>query len=128
MDPIADMITRIRNAAAVRALSARVVFSKLIHDIAAVLQREGWVGEITRQGKKGNGVLEVVLQYAGGAPVIGGIRRISKSSRRIYRGWRELRPVRQGYGMAILSTPQGLLTDREARKRKIGGEILLEIW
>lgn len=128
MDPIADMLTRIRNANAVGRETLSIPFSDLKNAIAELLTREGWVAGVAKAGKKTKRRLEITLKYNSGRPVISGIRRISTQAKRVYAGWRELRPVRQGYGIAILSTPRGLLTNTEARKMKVGGEILLEVW
>lgn len=128
-DPIADMLTRIRNASAAGNPTVGISHSQLAFAIAEILLREKWIGDVAKQqGKKTKKGFEVTLKYSGAAPTITGIRRISKPGKRVYKGWRELRPVRQGYGMAIISAPRGLLTDQEARKSKTGGEVLLEIW
>lgn len=128
MDPIADMLTHIRNASAAGNPSASVSYSRLNQAIAEALMQNGWIAEVTTRGKKTKKAIEIVLKYADGVPTISNIKRISKLGKRIYKGWRELRSVRQGHGMALLSTPAGLLTDSEARKRKAGGEVLLEVW
>ena len=128
MDPIADMLTRIRNASAVKNPTVITLCSGVTQAIADILQREGWVQGVVKHVKKTKRTLEITLAYTKDEPVITGVRRISKPSRRVYKGWRELRSVRQGYGIAIISTPKGLLTDREARKQKTGGEVLFEVW
>ncbi|MDP3963610.1 MAG: 30S ribosomal protein S8 [bacterium] len=132
MDPIADMITRIRNANAIQRASVDVFCSTLTQAIADVLVREGWIESATRQGKKGKqekSELALTLKYdVKGKARIAALRRVSKPGKRVYRGWRELRSVRQGYGAALVSTPKGVLTDAQARKEKVGGEVLFEIW
>lgn len=128
MDPVADMITRIRNASAVARETLSMPFSELKGAVADILVREGWLAEASKSGKKAKRRLELTLKYDAGRPVISGIRRVSAQSKRMYAGWRDLRPVRQGYGTAVLSTPKGLVTNTEARKMKVGGEVLLEIW
>ncbi|MDO8557740.1 MAG: 30S ribosomal protein S8 [bacterium] len=128
MDPIADLLTCIRNANAVGNPVAVIPFSKLSFAIAEVLAHKKWIDGVTKPGKKAKKTLEIALKYSGKTPAITGVRRISKLGKRVYKGWKTLRPVRQGYGMALISTPQGLLTDTEARKLKVGGEVLLEIW
>ena len=128
MDPIADMLTRIRNASAVGRESLSMPYSDLKNAIAELLMRDGWIGAVAKTGKKTKRRLEITLQYKEGQPVISGIRRISTQAKRMYIGWKQLHPVRQGYGMMALSTPKGLLTNVEARKMKVGGEMLLEIW
>jgi len=129
MDPIADMLIRIKNAQAVKKESASVGYSNLKWEIAKVLQNCGFLGESVKRGKRGKKLMEINLLYGPeGNPKISGARRISKLSRRVYKGYREIYSVRNGFGTAIYSTPQGLMTDKEARKAKLGGEILFEIW
>ncbi len=128
MDPIADMLTGIRNASAVENETASIPFSKLSFAVGEILAREKWVKELVMQGKKARKTFDIMLKYSGKTPAITGIRRVSKPGKRVYKGWRDLRPVRQGYGMLVISTPAGLCTDKEARKLKVGGEVLLEVW
>lgn len=127
-DPIADMLARIRNAFAVGKLAAKIPYSKVRFALLETLRDAGFVGDVRKIGRMPRRMLEVDLKYENGAPVISGVRRVSKPGRRVYQGWRELKRVRQGLGALILSTPQGLMTDRAARKAKVGGEVLLEIW
>jgi len=126
MDPIADMLTRIRNASAAHNTATVIPYSKIKYAIAEILAREGWIESVGKYAKKGKRQFDIALDEKNRP--LSGVRRISKPSKRIYRGWQELRPVRQGYGMSVISTPKGLLTDKEARKSKVGGEVLLEIW
>jgi len=128
MDPVADMITRIRNAGAVRKPAVEVRYSALAEAIAKVLAREAWIENAVPQGKSPQRTIEITLKYVDGAHRISGIRRVSHLGKRVYRGWREIRSVRQGYGMSLISTPQGILSDKEARKKKVGGEVLFEVW
>ena len=127
-DPLADMLVHIRNAQAVGHQTVTVSFSELKLAVAEVLKREGYVESVEKHGRKTRKELELRLAYKNGLAAITGLRRISKPGKRIYRGWRDAHPVRQGFGVAIISTPQGLLTDGEARKMKVGGEVLLEVW
>jgi small subunit ribosomal protein S8 len=104
-------------------------FSNLKAAVAEKLQQAGYVASIDKKGKKVKKTLEVTLKYgADGKPVIQGVKRISKPGRRLYRSVLEIRPVRYGHGALILSTPKGIKTDKEARKEKVGGEALFEIW
>lgn len=129
MDPIADMLTRIRNAQAVKHETILFPHSALLWNIVKVLERTRFLKKATRKGKKPKRVIELELDYNDAKnPVISELRRISKPGRRIYKKVKELRPIKNGIGVAILSTPKGLLTDREARKQNMGGEMLLEIW
>lgn len=129
MDPIADMLTRIRNAQAVKHETILFPHSTLLWNIVKVLERIRFLKKATRKGKKSKRVIELELDYNNTKqPVISKLRRISKPGRRIYKKVKELRPIKNGTGVAIISTPKGLLTDSEARKQNIGGEVLLEIW
>lgn len=127
MDPIADMLTAIRNAQAVQHESLTVPGSKLKQAILKILKREGYIEDfsVTEDAKP---TLFIALRYNNRRPAIAHIRRISKPGLRIYRKRDELpRPLR-GMGLAIISTPGGVVTDKEARKLGVGGEILCEVW
>jgi small subunit ribosomal protein S8 len=132
MDPIADMLSRIRNAAAVQKAEIVLPMSKLKFNIAKLLEENGWVTKaevIPHEGKDGFDELKIVLKYKpDGKPKIASLTRISKSSRRVYVGKDELPRVLNNLGIAILSTSQGLMTNREARKRNLGGEVICEIY
>lgn len=129
MDVIADMFTKIRNAQAVKKEAVLMPHSKLKMEIAKVLFKNNFIKEINRRGKKNKKILELVLKYKeDGRGAINHIVRVSKSSRRVYLPLKEIKPVRRGYGLMIISTSKGLLTDKEAVKEKIGGEIICEIW
>ena len=128
-DPVSDFIVRIKNAGAVGKSSVSVPYSAFKMAIAEKLKDAGYITGAEKKGKKVRKTLDVALKYDGsGTHVIRGIRRISKPGRRMYMGVREVRPVRYGHGALILSTPKGVVTDKEARKEKIGGEALFEIW
>ncbi len=127
-DPIADMIIRLKNAGASHKETVLIPYSRLKHDICTVLEKEGFVGAVQKKGKKVIKSLEVSLLYRGKDPRITDVKRVSKPSRRIYKKATDLRPVKHGYGIAVLSTPKGILTGSAARKEKIGGEALFEIW
>ncbi len=128
-DPIADMLTRIRNAVAVGHERVVMPASKVKVGIAQILVDEGFIDrfEITDSGHRSQ--LELALRYGERRrPAIEGIKRISRPGHRVYRGARELPRVQGGIGVAVVSTSQGLLPDREARKRRLGGEIVCEVW
>ncbi|MEK7566613.1 MAG: 30S ribosomal protein S8 [Patescibacteria group bacterium] len=128
-DPIGDMFTRIKNAGRARKHAATFSYSKIKMDIAKLLEKRGLVGEIAKRGKKNRRNIETVLLYdMSGASKISEIRRVSKPSRRIYNGWRELKPLKGGMGLYIISSPVGLIDDTQARKLKVGGEVLGEVW
>ena len=100
--------------------------SKMTSALADLLEKEGYVKEVAKQ-KKDNSIT-IELAYKNGRPVITGSKRISKPSRRMYMGVREVRPVKRGHGLLVLSTPAGVLSGKEARERRVGGEVLFEIW
>lgn len=127
-DPIADMLIRIKNAQAAKKEAVVLPYSKIKDEIAAILKRFEWVGSVEKRSRKNSKVLEINLLYEDGAPKISEARRISKLSKRVYRGYRKIYSVRKGLGLAVYSTPKGLKTDKEARMEKVGGEILFEIW
>lgn len=129
MDPIADMLIRIKNAQSSQKESVTFVYSKIKLEIAKILERIGYVGPVSKKGRKNKKLIEVGLLYDGnGNPKISNVKRLSKPSKRIYHGFREIFRIKNGYGVAVYSTPKGLLTDREARKEKLGGEALFELW
>lgn len=127
-DPIADMLTRIRNAQAMEKTSVKMPMSKVKAAIARVLKDEGYIedfkvdGDVTKVAE-----LEIGLKYYAGRPVIETIKRISKPGLRIYRGKDDLPSVMNGLGVAIVSTPQGVMTDRKARSLGMGGEVLCTV-
>ena len=128
-DPIADMLTRIRNALRVRRESVDVPASRLKLRIAEILKIEGYITsfQVISEGSKKN--LRIFLKYdEKGKPVIEGLKRVSKPSRRVYAGCEEIPKVLNGYGINIISTSKGVITDREARRKRIGGEIICSIW
>jgi len=127
-DPISDFLTRIRNAQAVQHESLSLPGSKMKLAIAKILQREGYI-ESARETTEGTKhTLEVVLKYNGRMGAIRALNRISRPGRRVYKKSTELGRVLSGQGIAILSTSAGVMSDRDARKRKLGGEVLCEIY
>ena len=127
-DPITDMLNRIRNAQAVAKTEVLMPFSKFKNEIATTLNKEGFLGDIKRVAKGRMKLLKIVLKYNSGVPAIEGVKRVSKPGQRIYIKSDEIKKVRGGFGISIISTPKGLMTNNQARKSKLGGEILLEIW
>lgn len=127
-DPISDMIIRMKNASASHKEVVTFPYSKLREQICSLLEKQNFIGEFAKKGKKITKSLEITLLYNGRLPKIQGVKRISKPSRRVYKKSSEIRPIRRGYGMLVLSTPKGILSDNEARKSKVGGEALFEIW
>lgn len=128
MDPISNMLNSIKNAGATNLPTVTVPHSSLCFAVAELLSREGYVGSVTKKGKKTRKFIEVGVSYQGARPRVTGVKRISKPSRRVYMGVGDVRPVRQGHGLLVLSTPKGLMTGNEARKEHVGGEALFNIW
>lgn len=128
-DPVAEMITHIKNASRAGKESLLVSYSSFKESILELLQKEGFIQSVSKKGTKvPSRHLEVTLIYRNGTPKITDVQRISKPSKRIYRKSDEIVPVRQGYGISVVSTPKGVLSDRQARKEKVGGELLFKIW
>ncbi|HEY7564423.1 MAG TPA: 30S ribosomal protein S8 [Acidimicrobiia bacterium] len=128
-DPISDMLTRIRNAVSVGHERVTMPGSRLREGVARILAAEGYIDryEVAAEGSKSN--LTIVLRYgARRTPAISGLRRVSRPGHRIYREADSLPRVQGGLGVAVVSTSQGLLPDREARRRRLGGEIVCEVW
>lgn len=118
----------IKNANQVGHESITVPHSKIKLSIADCLVKEGYLKYATKRTKRGFPVIELGLSYADNSPKVNGVERISKSSCRVYKGVKEIKPVRNGYGLTVFSTPKGILTDKEARKEMVGGEVLFKIW
>ncbi len=128
-DPIADMLTRIRNAITVAYETVDMPVSKLKVNIAKVLKAEGMIRNYKILDNEGRKTLRLVLKYdADGGAVITGLQRVSKPGCRVYSGSGDIPRVLNGYGINILSTSRGLLTDREAKTQNVGGEILCSVW
>lgn len=123
-DPIADMLTRIRNAQAAEKVSVVLPLSRVKIAIAQVLQDEGYVSDFNEKTIDGKPMLEINLKYYEGSPVISSIQRVSTPGRRVYQGKDEIMRVAGGLGVAVVSTSNGIMSDRVARKAGIGGEIL----
>lgn len=128
-DPIADFLTRIRNASRVGHPSVDIPHSKLKSELARILKREGYIVDYTTEGADGKRTLRVFLKYdADKDSVIQGLKRASRPGLRRYVGTGEVPRVLGGLGLAILSTSNGILSDREARRAHVGGEVLCEVW
>ena len=127
-DRVSNFIVSLKNAGAVGKESVTVPFSKFILSIAELLEKEGYVKSTSKKGKKYGKFVEVELLYKDGVPAITHAKRISSFSTRVYRGAKDMPTVRNGFGIAAISTTKGILTDKEARKQNIGGEVLFEIW
>jgi small subunit ribosomal protein S8 len=127
-DPIADMLTRLRNAAHARHRRVDMPVSKLKTEIARLLKENHYIHDFKVLDDGKHGVLRLYLKYFQEKPVIRELRRVSKPGLRRYVGVEEIPKVRNGLGMAILSTPKGVMTDRDARTNRVGGELLAFVW
>ena len=128
-DPISDMLNRIRNASAAKLKAAEVTHSRLKSEIAAILKREGFIRDVVIEGEGTRKMLSLVLKYdVDRNPTIRGLRRISKPGLRRYVSFDKIPRVLGGMGIAILSTPSGIMTDSEARQKRLGGELLCQVW
>ncbi len=128
-DPIADMLTRIRNGYMARKHEVSMPFSKAKFAIAGILSEEGFISSLEKvEGKNGFPELKIRLKYAGGRPAVTNVKRVSSPGLRVYKKHDELRPVQSGYGIAIISTPQGVMTNKKARKLGVGGELVCTVW
>lgn len=129
IDPISDLIIQLKNAGASGKEVISVPYSKFKFTVAIKLKEKGYIKSVAKRGKKARKCIEIELLYndSGGAR-INGVKRVSKPSRRVYEKVSSIKPVKYGKGALILSTPKGILTDREARTQNIGGEALFKIW
>jgi small subunit ribosomal protein S8 len=128
-DPIADMLTRIRNASSAMHDDVLIPASKIKENIARILVEEGFIDEWETVADGAHPMIKIALRYSGERErAISGIRRISRPGRRVYRGTRELPRVLGGLGIAIISTSNGVMTDRQARSAEVGGEVLAYVW
>ncbi len=128
-DPIGDLLVRLKNGAQRRFETVAVPTSKLKRAILEILKREGYVDAIEDEVRDGHPILNVRLRYIGkGQPMITGLERISKPGRRVYVGSEDIKKVRNGIGLSILSTSKGIMTDQESRKSHLGGEVLCSVW
>lgn len=128
VDNISNLIITLKNAQTAKHDSVSVADTKMNRAVLDVLKKEGFVADIEKAGKDLTKRLVVTLKYEDGAPAISEVQRVSKQSKRMYAGYKEIKPVRSGYGITVFSTPQGILSDKGARKAKVGGEILFKMW
>ncbi|NOK86011.1 MAG: 30S ribosomal protein S8 [Chloroflexi bacterium AL-W] len=131
-DPIADMLTRVRNALMAKHQTVDVPYSKMKAEIARILKEEGYIESYTVGEEQPFALIHITLKYFGERrtrrPVITNIQRISKPGRRVYRGRTDLPRVLSGAGIAILTTPKGVMTAQQARRERVGGEVLCYVW
>lgn len=127
-DPIADMLTRMRNALAARHSEVEIPLSKTKLAVAKVMREEGYIEEFSQEESGVQGLLRIKLKYSGNRPVIEGLERVSKPSRRVYVTYDQIPRVMSGLGINILSTSHGIMSDRQARQKQVGGELMCSIW
>jgi small subunit ribosomal protein S8 len=128
-DIISDLIIQLKNAGLSKKETVSFADTNLRFAVLEKLAKKGFIKGVTKKGKKDAQVIEAgIAYYENGKPRISDVKRISKPSRRVYRGYSEIVPVKQGYGSLIISTPKGILSDDEARREKVGGEVLFSIW
>ena len=130
-DPIADLLTRVRNAARARHQKVAVPWSRLKESIVKILIEEGYLKDSKKVKAAQGGGEELIIQLKfdrENRPIITGMKRVSRPGRRVYVGAKGLSPVRKGLGIHVLSTPKGILVDREAQKAKVGGELICSVW
>ena len=128
-DPIADLLARIRNAHRAKHDRLDVPASRVKLEVCRILKQEGYIKDVKVVESKPRDVIRIILSYTkDGDPGIARMRRVSTPGRRVYRGAEQIKPVLNGMGIGIISTSKGLLTDRQARDQRVGGEVLCEIW
>jgi small subunit ribosomal protein S8 len=127
-DPIADMIIRIKNALLARHSQVIIPNSKIKHSIAQILEREGYITGMELTEEKPQGNLVITLKYTGKTPVITDVKRLSTPGRRVYAPADQIPKALGGYGITIISTSKGVITDKQARQQNVGGELLCQIW
>ena len=128
MDPISNMLIMMKNAGISNKETVSFPYSKLKHAVAECLKKEGYVTSVAKKTKKDMPVLEVALTYVNGKAKLSDGERVSKPSRRVYYGVKDIRPVRNGFGTLVLSTPKGIISGKEAKKEQVGGEALFKVW
>jgi small subunit ribosomal protein S8 len=127
-DPISDFLTRIRNASRAKKVSVEIPSSNLKKNLAEILKKQQFIHDYSLVEDKKQNILKIFLKYSKGAPALNGLKRISTPGLRVYKNADELPRVLNGLGIAVVSTSKGLLTDREARREAVGGEIVCYIW
>jgi small subunit ribosomal protein S8 len=123
-----NLLTQLKNAQAVKKKEIKIFHSRMDEKILELLKENNYIESFERKGRGPKRILDVKLKYNDGRGAISGIKLVSKPSRRLYIGYEKMRPVKQGYGLLVISTSKGILTAKEARKMKVGGEALFQIW
>lgn len=125
---IGDFLIKLKNAQNAKKESVIYPYSKEIFNIAKLLEKNRFIGQATQKEKNKKKYLRINLLYKNGFPLITNVKLISKPSCRIYTGYKKIKKVKQGYGLGIISTPKGVLNDEEARRKKVGGEYIAQVW
>jgi small subunit ribosomal protein S8 len=128
MDPVADMLTKIRNAQIVLHPMVSVSYSDLKYEVVKILEKYGFIERVEKKGRKVKKTIDIYLKYQDKISVLSGLKKISKPGQRIYSGFQTMSRIKKNSGILVVSTPKGLMSDIEARKQKLGGEIICEIW
>ncbi len=123
-----DLLTKLKNAQAAKKKEIKVPYTKMDEQVLEILRKQKFIEVFEKKGRNPKRILDIKLRYEEEGGAITGVRFVSKPSRRLYKGYKELRPVRSGFGTLVLSTPKGIVTGLEARKMKVGGELLFEVW
>ncbi len=123
-----DIITKIKNAQLIKTKSVKSRYSKMDERIIEILVKNNYLSGVDKKGKGVNKILDIELKYHDEKGAINGVKFISKPSRKIYLGYKDIKPVKRGYGLLLISTPKGIITGQEARKIKVGGQALFQIW
>lgn len=123
-----DLLIKIKNAQAVKKESVKTYFSNMDYAIVEILKKYKFIADVTKKGRMPKRVLEIKLKYRNNEGVIKGVNILSKPSRRLYLGYKDIRPMHSGYGLLVLSTSQGVMDGKSAKKLKLGGQLLFEIW
>lgn len=127
-DKISDILIQLKNAGRAGKKTITIPHSKMVLSVAEALLKGGYVSSVSSKGKKIKKTIEIGVVYKNGSPKLSEIQRLSKLSKRVYCGYRDIKPVRNGYGLLVLSTPKGILSGSEAKKEMVGGEVLFKIW
>lgn len=123
-----NSLIQIKNAQQAKMETVKIPYSKINEQVVDILVKNGYLENSDKKGRSPKKIIDIKLKYDDNKGVINDIRLISKSSRRVYIGYKDIRPSKQGYGLLVLSTPKGIMTGKEARKSKMGGELMFEIW
>ncbi len=127
-DTISNIIISLKNAQKAKHENVVFAYTKLSHSILDVLKKEGFIADVEKTGKDLSKKLIATLKYENGVPAITDVKRVSKQSQRMYLGYKDIKPVRSGYGITVFSTPEGIISNKQAVKLKVGGEVLFTMW